>query len=492
MDHVMSAQGISMAFGAARVLHGVSFDLRPGEVHALLGGNGAGKSTLMKIMAGLLVPQSGTVHICNQVLTQSTPAEAQRLGLYLVPQEAQIFPNQDVLENICLGLPHPAAHYRAKVQALIDGLGLTLPLTKRASTLEIADRQLVEVLRGLVREARVLILDEPTSALTPFEVGALFGRMRALRAAGVGMVFISHKLHELRDISDRITVLRDGVVVLSGPMAQLDDDRILQAVSPGLADALTAPTAQTAPGPVQLSLHRLSGEGFADISLDLHAGEVLGMAGVVGAGRTELAESLAGLRPLRSGEAHLNGKALDLPRWTARRAIAGGIALLAEDRGTHGLFLDAPLHWNLSSALVHTLPFVLRPAQERAAFQTWREALSIRCEGPEQLVGRLSGGNQQKVLLAKCLAAKPRVLILDEPTRGVDAGARADIYALIRQIADQGTAILMISSDFDEITRLSHRILVMAAGRIAGELPAGADAGAIGALAFESRTHAHA
>lgn len=492
MQQLVAATGITKRYGGTPVLKGVNFDLQAGEVHALLGGNGAGKSTLMKILSGLVSADEGTVTICGQVLSSASPAEAQRLGLYLVPQEAQLFPNQTVLDNICLGLPQPARFYRDKVAAMIAGLGLTLALNKRASTLEIADRQIVEILRGMIREARVLILDEPTSALTPFEVAALFGRMRALRAQGVGLVFISHKLHELREISDRITVLRDGQVVLSDAMAQTSDERILQAMTPGLSAENKRPEVPEGRGPLRLGVKALSGEGFHGISLDLHDGEILGLAGVVGAGRTELAETLAGLRPADGGTASLSGQEIPFATWSMRQAVDRGMVLLAEDRGSNGLFLDAPLHWNMLSFLVHKLPFVLQPGRDRTAFETYRAQMSIRCEGPDQPVRRLSGGNQQKVLLAKCLAARPSVLILDEPTRGVDAGARADIYTLIRQIAAEGTAVLMISSDFDEITRLSQRILVMAAGEIAGELPAGADAEQIGALAFESRELAHA
>lgn len=487
MRHLIEAKGIHKSYGSTRVLQDVAFDLQAGEVHALLGGNGAGKSTLMKILSGLVAASAGEVHIAGRMLTLSSPAEAQRLGLYLVPQEAQLFPNQDVLENICLGLPKPAAFYRAKVEQLVAQFGLHLDLDKRASTLEIADRQLVEILRGMIREAKVLILDEPTSALTPFEVAALFVRMRALRAAGVGIVFISHKLHELRAIADRITVLRDGKVVLSADMTGVSDEQILQAMSPGLAAMGEAPSGVTTTTPEVLRLDRLSGEGFAQISLKLHAGEIVGLAGVVGAGRTELAETLVGLRASSAGSIALDGDRIDLTRWRLRQAIDRGIVLLSEDRGSNGLFLEAPLHWNMTSYLTHRLPFVLNNRTARKTFDGYRQSLSIRCEGPDQPVGRLSGGNQQKVLLAKCLITTPKVLILDEPTRGVDAGARADIYALIRQIAADGTAVLMISSDFDEITRLSHRILVMAGGRIAGTLPAGADAEQIGALAFEAR-----
>ena len=493
MTELISARGISKIYGSAKVLDSVDFDLQAGEVHALLGGNGAGKSTLMRILSGLTSAESGNgndagqIFIGGQKLVHASPAEAQRLGLYLVPQEAQLFPNQDVLQNICIGLPQPAAHYRARIEQLIKTLGLALPLDKRAATLEIADRQLVEVLRGLIRDARVLILDEPTAALTPFEVAALFKRVRALRDTGVGIVFISHKLHELRAIADRITILRDGKRVFAGDMAATSDEQILQAMSPGLSATRIATTHARKAGENRLSVRDLAADQFAGISLDLHAGEIVGLAGVVGAGRTEFAEVLVGLHPASQGSVQLNGRMINLANWNIRAAVDAGMVLLSEDRGSHGLFLEAPLHANMLSFLVHRLPLMLRPAKDRQQFETYRSQMSIRCSGPDQTAGTLSGGNQQKVLLAKCLATEPSVLILDEPTRGVDAGARADIYALIRAAAAKGTAILMISSDFEEITLLSDRILVMAAGHLAGELPAGASAEQIGALAFESR-----
>lgn len=493
MTPLVEAIGINKRYGATPVLRGVDFAVREGEVHALLGGNGAGKSTLMRILSGLVPADAGRIVVAGQPVATSSPAEMQRLGLYLVPQEAQLFPNQTVLENICLGLPGAPSAYRDRVAELVGLLGVGLPLSRRASTLEIADRQIVEIMRGMIRNARVLILDEPTSALTPIEVARLFQRMRALRAAGVGLVFISHKLHELRQIADRITVLRDGAVALAAPMDRATDEQILAAMSPGLVADSAPPAVPEAAGAAErLSLQGVCGHGFADVSLTLAAGEILGLAGVVGAGRTELAEAVAGLRPITAGTMTLQGQPVDPGRWTLRRAVDRGLVLLAEDRGRNGLFLDAPLHWNLTSFVVHRLPFMLRPGRDREAFETHRQQMAIRCAGPDQPAGRLSGGNQQKVLLAKCLAANPSVLILDEPTRGVDAGARADIYGLIRGIAAAGTAVLVISSDFDEIARLSHRILVMAAGRIAGELPAGADGERIGRLAFESREAVHA
>jgi AI-2 transport system ATP-binding protein len=491
MEAVLAELGlVSKSYGNVPVLKGVDFAIRAGEIHALLGGNGAGKSTLMKILAGLVAPSAGRVMIAGNPLHPATPAQAQTMGLYLVPQEAHIFPNQSVLENICMGLPRPAAAYRTRVLELIIESGETISHATKASTLEIADRQIVEILRGLLREAKVLILDEPTSALTPHEVETLFDRMRALRATGHCLVFISHKLHELRAVSDRITVLRDGYVVHSAEMAESADVEILAAMSPGV-EALRERRADRARADRKtLEISHLHGEGFVDVTLNVHHGEVLGLTGVVGAGRTELAETLVGLRARKSGHVTLEGQPFDAR--TPREAVRQNVVLLSEDRQQYGLFLEAPLFWNTSSLVHYLLPFMLRPKAERKQFSDFRSALGIKCETSDQLASSLSGGNQQKVLLSKCLAAKPRLLILDEPTRGVDVGARNDIYEIVEKLADQGTAILLISSDFDEVVRLSDRIAVMAGGNLVGELPGGSSTEEIAELAFESKEALHA
>lgn len=482
------------SYGAIPVLKGVSLDLQAGEVHALLGGNGAGKSTLMKIMSGVIAANSGSIEIDGQALTHASPAQAQALGLYLVPQEAHILPNQTVLENICLGLRPSPQTLRPRVEQLIAELSVTLDLDGQAAALEIAERQIVEILRGLVRDARVLILDEPTSALTPFETSALFDRVRKLQAQGVGIFFISHKLREIREICGTISVLRDGLIVLSGSLDSFTDAAIVEAMSrvqigatpsrireQRVADNTDAP---------RLSVSGLSGEGFQDISLQVRSGEILGLAGVVGAGRTELAETLFGLRGQSAGTVTLDGQ--ELRKRSPRICIDRGLVYLPEDRQQHGLFLEAPLFWNVSSYLVHRLPFFLRPGSERKSFEAFHQSMGIKCSGPGQAARGLSGGNQQKVLMAKCLAARPKVLILDEPTRGVDVAARNDIYNLIKKLALEGVAIVLISSDFDEIEQLADRVEVMAFGRQGGELKDDISVDAIARLAFGASEARHA
>nr|WP_295815060.1 autoinducer 2 ABC transporter ATP-binding protein LsrA [uncultured Nitratireductor sp.] len=481
------------SYGAVPVLKGVSLTLRVGEVHALLGGNGAGKSSLMKVMSGVIPANSGSVEINGQALTSASPAVAQKLGLYFVPQEAHIFPNRTVLENICLGLAASARTLRARVEHLIDELAVSLDLDAEAAGLEIAERQIVEILRGLVRDARVLILDEPTSALTPFETRALFERVRRLQAQGVGIFFISHKLREIREICGTISVLRDGAIVLSGSLEDFTDAEIVDAMSRvqvvEQGAALNRQKAISHVGKARLSIRDLSGEGFAGVDLDVHAGEILGLAGVVGAGRTEFAETLFGLRPQSSGRVVLEGA--EFSNRSPRRSVDLGLVYLPEDRQLHGLFLEAPLYWNASSYRIHRLPFFLRPRLERKAFDAFRSKMGIVCTGPGQQARGLSGGNQQKLLLAKCLSVAPKVLVLDEPTRGVDVAARNDIYALIRELAAEGVAVILISSDFDEIETLADRVQVMAFGRVAGSLDRDIAVDAIARLAFGAGEAAH-
>jgi len=476
------------------VLKGVSIALHAGEVHALLGGNGAGKSSLMKIMSGVIPANSGAIEINGRPLVHASPAHAQQLGLYLVPQEAHILPNQSVLENICLGLAVSPHTLRPRVEKLVLELAVSLSLDAQGATLEIAERQIVEILRGLVRDARVLILDEPTSALTPYETSSLFQRVRKLQAQGVGIFFISHKLREIREICGAISVLRDGVIVLSGPLEGYSDVEIIDAMSrvqiaknpeTGGAERKVARI-----GKPRLSVRGLSGEGFRNISLDVRSGEILGLAGVVGAGRTEFAETVFGLRPDTAGSVVFDGA--EMKKRSPRLCIDRGLVYLPEDRQQHGLFLEAPLYWNVSSYLVHRLPFFLRPGSERKAFEEFRTSMGIKCTGAGQEARGLSGGNQQKVLLAKCLSVRPKVLILDEPTRGVDVAARNDIYILIRKLAAQGVAIVLISSDFDEIEQLADRVEVMAFGQSGGQLSENISVDAIAHLAFGASEANHA
>lgn len=465
---LVNVSGVSKQFSGVEVLKDIDFILNKGSIHALLGGNGAGKSTLMKIIAGILKPDGGEIRISEQLVTNLSPTDAHKLGIYLVPQEPLIFPNLTVRENITFMQPKNK-ETEDKLRLVMFELDCDIDLDIKANMLEVADQQLVEIMRGLIRNSKILILDEPTASLTPKETRHLFNQMEILRDQGVGLVFISHKIPEVMKIADKITVMRDGFIALSEDMKKVTSDDIISAISPnckidknykGDQDSFDFDVkCKNKKGQSILKLEHLSGEGFMNINMNIKAGEILGIAGVVGAGRTELAETICGIRQQYTGSIKFIEKEISHDSFVSR--LNQGLVYLPEDRQSSGLFLDAPLSWNIRS-LVHNYRGIwLNTEKEKETLESYIKSMSIRTTAQDQCARTLSGGNQQKVLIAKFLEAGPQLLIIDEPTRGVDVSARYDIYQLIRYVASLNVAIMLISSDLDEIELLSDRVFVL-------------------------------
>ncbi|NBN77448.1 ATP-binding cassette domain-containing protein [Microvirga tunisiensis] len=470
---VLALSGVRKSFGPIEILHGIDFDLRPGEVHALIGENGAGKSTVMKILGGYLAPSSGSVCLDGHETIFSGGAEAEARGVVVIHQEFNLAPDLTVAQNIWLGrerggffLDHAAM--RADTARLLADLDCAVSPDARIRDLPVSDRQMVEIAKALSRKARVLIMDEPSAVLTHREVAVLFRQIERLRAAGTAILYTSHRLDEVSHLADRITVLRDGAVVRRAVRGELTEDGMATAmVGRDLSDIF--PPRRSAFGDVVLQLERFSVPPLvSDVSLSLRRGEVLGIAGLVGSGRTELAEGIAGLRS-HLGTVRRNGQPVSLP--TPRSATAQGIAYLTEDRKERGLLLGKSLRENLTlSALERFGLLLVSRDREEVALDAAIRDFDIRAPRRDMKVGNLSGGNQQKLLLAKTLLPGPEVILIDEPTRGIDIGTKSQIYAFIDRLAREGRSVIVISSDMPEILGLSDRVLVMRQGRVAGEL----------------------
>jgi ribose transport system ATP-binding protein len=464
-------------------LERVSLRLHGGEVLAVVGENGAGKSTLMKIMAGVYQPDGGTILFEGKPVRLASVAEALRHGINLIHQELNLAENLSVAANLFLGR-EPLWGGRLRLlnqrrmfhdaRALMDRVGLACDPGTRVGDLPPGQRQLVEIAHALALSSRVLIMDEPTSSLTQAETERLFAVVAELKRSGVAVVHISHRLAEVRQIADRVVVLRDGRN--AGELARSDithDALVRLMVGRELKEFFQRKHEQTATGRPRLEVRGAcyAGGPGLQISLTVRGGEIVGLSGLVGAGRTELAEALFGIRRLESGQVLVDGSALQIGN--PRQAIAAGLVLVPEDRRYHGLVLEQSIQHNIGLPNLDRLSFLRLVAQRREADLAQESCSRLRVRTPAiaQTVGLLSGGNQQKVVLAKWLARSPRVIIFDEPTRGVDVGAKSEIYALMDQLAGQGAAVLMISSDLEEVLGMSDRVLVMHQGRIAGELP---------------------
>jgi ribose transport system ATP-binding protein len=477
----LEMRGITKRFAGNTVLAGVDLRAAAGEVHALVGENGAGKSTLMKVLAGVHQPDAGEVLIEGEAVRFARPADALAHGVAMIYQELSLAPHLTVAENIFLGreplrfAPLGVVNRREmneRAGHLLAGYGFHLDPRATVKRLSAADRQLVEIARATVEARRVIVMDEPTSSLTAYEVEELFRLIRDLKGRGLAVVYISHRLEELERVADRLTVLRDGRAVYAGAWGEVSRDEIIRHMAGRELKEIFPPRSAEA-GEARLRVEGLTRAGeFEGVSFEARAGEVLGLAGLAGAGRTELVEAIFGARPADEGRVYLNGSPLDGGQ--PDRAVARGLGLLTEDRKRTGLCLNLALAKNLTLSNVRALVrgWRLERGRERAAAREYIERLHIRPPDPDKTVGRMSGGNQQKVLLARWLFASSQVFLLDEPTRGVDVAARSEIYRAINRLAEGGAAVVMVSSDLPELLGMADRILVMRRGRLVAELDA--------------------
>jgi len=476
---VLRLEGIVKTFPGVRALDGVSFDVRPGEVHALMGENGAGKSTLMKVLGGIHAPNEGQIFVGEEPVTMTSPKQAKAKGVVFIHQELSLAGELTVAENMFLGeLPLKSLgrvdwkKLYDDTDAILKTLNVRFNAKTRVGDLSIANQQMVEIGRALTVSPRAVIFDEPTASLTDSEKVVLFQVIAGLQAKGVGIIYISHRMEEIFKITDRISVLRDGQYRGTVNTADTNEDELTKLMIGRSLDLSRSPVSHEL-GDVALEVKGLAcGDLFQDVSFKLHKGEVLGFYGLVGAGRTEIAETIFGLRNPSAGQILLNGQEVQIH--SPIDAVRNGISLVPEDRKDQGLVLGMNCRDNMTLPQVDDLtagPFVSDGA-EIAIFDQYRDKLDIRTPGWRQLVGNLSGGNQQKIVIGKWLSMRPDVLIVDEPTRGIDVGSKSEIHNLIRELAAQGYAVIVISSEMPEVLRVSDRIVAMFNGRVMREFTA--------------------
>lgn len=475
---LLVADSIRKSFAGVQALKGVSFELRAGEVHALVGENGAGKSTLIKIITGAHQADSGTLEMNGEPIVNNSPALAKSLGIAAIYQQPALFPDLSVAENLALGLEQDSAWRRVdwksrneRAKKLLDRIGATFAPETLAGELSMPEQQMVEIAKALGASAKILILDEPTASLTERETWRLFKTITDLRTQGVGMIYISHRLEELFAIADRVTVLRDGETVATNKMKQMDASELIRLMV-GREISAVFPKQTTKPGLVALEVRNLNSRaaGVHEINFKLRAGEILGLAGLVGAGRTELARVLFGLDPAESGEILIRDQRVRID--SPREAVNLGLAYVPEDRRRHGTILEMPIAANTTLAILNRISKLsfLKFKTERDIAVDFAAKLGVKTPAIFTPAGALSGGNQQKVALARWLATEPSILILDEPTQGIDVGAKSEIHRLMSELAQAGMAILLISSELPEILGMSDRILVMRGGTIVRSL----------------------
>jgi len=475
---LLRAIEIHKSYAGVHALKHASFELRVGEVHALIGENGAGKSTLIKIITGAVLPDAGEIQLDGKTIAQNSPRLAKQLGIAAIYQQPALFPELSIAENIAIGLEESSVFSRVdwrgrkrRASQLLARIGAKIDPDVEAGDLTMPQQQLVEIARALGAEAKILIMDEPTASLSEEDTQNLFAVIRQLRDEGVGIVYISHRLEELPLIADRVTVMRDGRTIDTRLMSEVNRQQLIQLMV-GRELSAVFPKKSVQLGEVVLELRGLgcSTSGIHDVNMSVRAGEIVGLAGVVGGGRTELARIIFGLTPADHGEIVLKGERINIR--SAGQAIECGIAYVPEDRRRHGVILDLPISANITLASLDRFRRLaaIDFRREREAAADYTRKLGIKTPAIHAAVATLSGGNQQKVALSRWLLTKPAVLILDEPTQGIDVGAKSEVHALMTELAAQGMAILMISSELPEILGMSDRVAVMCGGTIVSTL----------------------
>jgi rhamnose transport system ATP-binding protein len=481
---VLEMQSVSKHFGATAALRDFSLEILSGEIHALVGENGAGKSTLIKTMTGIYLPSSGKIWMDGQPQVFRSTQDAQALGVAAIYQEPMVFPDLDIAENIFINhhsrsqLISWGSMYK-EAKAIIEKLGVSLDVRRAAASLTLAEQQTVEIARAISLDVRVLIMDEPSASLSDNEVQKLFSIARSLSSQGVAILYISHRLEEVFALADRVTVVRDGALISTKPIADVTNNSVVTEMVGRDMQGRFARVASKAKANDMLSVERLSKDGiFADVSFNVKKGEIVCLSGLVGARRTDVALSLFGIAPSDSGKIKIDGDLVKIK--SPKQALDLGIAYVSEDRRKLGIAMDETITSNITLPKLdhycNALGLIDIIAEEKDA-QIFRDKLDIKAVNLQTIVGNLSGGNQQKVMLAKWLNTSPRLLIVDEPTRGIDVGAKAEVHHILRELASEGVAILIVSSDLPEVLSLADRIIVMREGRLAGEF--------IGALATE-------
>ena len=475
---VLKAEKINKSFPGVKVLSDVSFDLEKGEVHILLGENGAGKSTLMKIFSGLYSVDSGNIYVNGEKVVIRDTRDSQRLGISIIYQEFDLVPYLTVAQNIFLGREPlkkngsiDLSGMKKKAREYLDFLGVGIDVDTKICNLGVAQQQLVEVAKALSQDAKILIMDEPTATLSDSEIQRLFETIRLLQKNGVSIIYISHRLQELKQIGTRVTVLRDGMTICTEDIQKISMDQLVHQMVGREVNQERVRLKNTAREEVALRITDLNRKNvLKNVSIQVHKGEIVALAGLVGAGRTELVHAIFGIDKIDSGQVEILGKETDTP--TPGKCVKSGLGLLPESRKENGLSLTLPVFQNICQAAMEKVTKfgILDLKKERQASENYINQLNVVCTGPSTLPLYLSGGNQQKVVIGKWLFTESDVLIFDEPTRGIDVGAREEIYHIIDKLAQKGTAILVISSDLPEVLTISDRIYVMREGRIAGEI----------------------